>query len=106
RHTRFSRDWSSDVCSSDLAADQSCHSRFFSLLRQLAHGTILFPVIHHHRFPSLGSGPAIQTTAHETEESPWLILGDRKSLVAAHIVAAVSAGFGQDVQRRRIDRLN
>src|SRR5690606_39583363 len=22
RHTRFSRDWSSDVCSSDLAADQ------------------------------------------------------------------------------------
>src|SRR5690606_6474492 len=25
RHTRFSRDWSSDVCSSDLATDQAAH---------------------------------------------------------------------------------
>src|SRR5690606_412347 len=25
RHTRFSRDWSSDVCSSDLSYERACH---------------------------------------------------------------------------------
>src|SRR5690606_40741055 len=34
RHTRFSRDWSSDVCSSDLPADMLRH--------QLEHGATAF----------------------------------------------------------------
>src|SRR5690606_40369328 len=33
RHTRFSRDWSSDVCSSDLAADARTDSDFFLIAR-------------------------------------------------------------------------
>src|SRR5690606_40914003 len=28
RHTRFSRDWSSDVCSSDLVGDLGCLSKY------------------------------------------------------------------------------
>src|SRR5690606_41099498 len=38
RHTRFSRDWSSDVCSSDLKNDRSC-----VLLLTVAGWQILLP---------------------------------------------------------------
>src|SRR5690606_1467162 len=31
RHTRFSRDWSSDVCSSDLAPHPNCTCGFYAL---------------------------------------------------------------------------
>src|SRR5690606_40706743 len=54
RHTRFSRDWSSDVCSSDLAADTRAgaeaapvqelgirEQRCFDRLRQLPAGVTL-----------------------------------------------------------------
>src|SRR5690606_40260871 len=37
RHTRFSRDWSSDVCSSDLGSHAA---RFWFLLRALGHERI------------------------------------------------------------------
>src|SRR5690606_40700525 len=32
RHTRFSRDWSSDVCSSDLLLDDLCQTRGFDAI--------------------------------------------------------------------------
>src|SRR5690606_10397125 len=37
RHTRFSRDWSSDVCSSDLLAEHQVH-RVLGLAEQLQQG--------------------------------------------------------------------
>src|SRR5690606_39391957 len=35
RHTRFSRDWSSDVCSSDLRKRLPVSHRLFSILRKI-----------------------------------------------------------------------
>src|SRR5690606_40654597 len=37
RHTRFSRDWSSDVCSSDLLTVSILTPRFLSTLQHLIH---------------------------------------------------------------------
>src|SRR5690606_24100109 len=60
RHTRFSRDWSSDVCSSDLAADRHSQQRHEMLHCWRAHSAtsgahhhvpesnrLVFPVISH-----------------------------------------------------------
>src|SRR5690606_40350987 len=47
RHTRFSRDWSSDVCSSDLCCD---------LIVAANDARIGFPEVHLGAFPALG-GP-------------------------------------------------
>src|SRR2546430_9980881 len=35
RHTRFDCDWSSDVCSSDLASEKKCHSTGWPLAMKL-----------------------------------------------------------------------
>src|SRR5690606_39641134 len=49
RHTRFSRDWSSDVCSSDLAATGlDLDRRAFALRKRVEHETAAY-------FPSLSS---------------------------------------------------
>src|SRR5690606_39546422 len=40
RHTRFSRDWSSDVCSSDLVLGQAFHNTYgFAKREVLPHGS-------------------------------------------------------------------
>src|SRR5690606_40208100 len=58
RHTSFSRDWSSDVCSSDLSAAFESHGRSSSasgrLVEPLAALTILSLIRSHHLF---GSSP-------------------------------------------------
>src|SRR5207302_2873770 len=40
RHTRFSRDWSSDVCSSDLEGNRAVEERVLSDLERLYPGQI------------------------------------------------------------------
>src|SRR5690606_40028700 len=41
RHTRFSRDWSSDVCSSDLAADSDREARRLATTQQMSFANLL-----------------------------------------------------------------
>src|SRR5690606_40901583 len=52
RHTRFSRDWSSDVCSSDLepstALDVVARGHLLERLRALARGGVTLVLVTHH----------------------------------------------------------
>src|SRR5690606_35575036 len=41
RHTRFSRDWSSDVCSSDLAHDSDANRKFAEAMKAQAPDALL-----------------------------------------------------------------
>src|SRR5690606_40316591 len=68
RHTRFSRDWSSDVCSSDLKIQRSSAPsvRYFSSISVAA---VAFAVHAKHCLHPIGFGPVQVQTARESERS-------------------------------------
>src|SRR5690606_39834747 len=77
RHTRFSRDWSSDVCSSDL-------------------GSVLLAVVGGHFLPALGAGMGGQAFGQV----------DRAVLAAgaAEGHGDVGAGIGAQLRQPGVDR--
>src|SRR5690606_40833377 len=83
RHTRFSRDWSSDVCSSDLGGEG--HRRSFVLLAVPPDETPAEPV---------------QAERHEEQRQPD---GEDRVVVDA-VVAEVAAGGDGDVAGRSEER--
>src|SRR5690606_40940727 len=96
RHTRFSRDWSSDVCSSDLVGPQGLGKARPPAPAGLvaAGGARLGPQA---RFPHAGREPEQPLAAHHprpilVEELPEALGGDRKSVVEGKWVDAVGGG--------------
>src|SRR6202046_2684410 len=71
RHTRSKRDWSSDVCSSDLF-----YPRILGITAHNVCGRILRGAIHHNDFgvPSLLSNK-VQNLIQGSTETPFLVIG-------------------------------
>src|SRR2546429_2470236 len=63
RHTRCSRDWSSDVCSSDLLGRESL-GRARKRLRSLLEGRAPAPTVNHGRFIAPAGGDHLPVHGH------------------------------------------
>src|SRR5690606_40479143 len=94
RHTRFSRDWSSDVCSSDLGADAAARpvGQGIARLRTAAPG---IPQTDGHRLrlrrgPDAAAHDIAARTGYQGDEAGlrWSMARDRKSVVEGEGVDA------------------
>src|SRR5690606_40220153 len=75
RHTRFSRDWSSDVCSSDLitiarVAEASVSSGFEDFVRFLAYLSVSLGVLNLLPVPVLDGGHIVYYTIEAIRRKP------------------------------------
>src|SRR5690606_39630575 len=80
RHTRFSRDWSSDVCSSDLARSDALDPELAATAREA-------------RFIYLGSGSPMHLRSVLKDSPVW------DAIVEAWQGGAVLAGTGAEIGR-------
>src|SRR2546429_6837484 len=77
RHTRCSRDWSSDVCSSDLDGGSPSSSRVLALMHSMVTcGVLIYVSIHNHSIPD----GTVLTGLGAFATAPYAIK-DRKSVV-------------------------
>src|SRR5690606_15649989 len=96
RHTRFSRDWSSDVCSSDLALAAHDH-RFHVLLLRIAGNDVVREAFertrfHLHQFRyAFAASMAPASVAEHRAIAEAVVAGDpeaARSAMTAHLRAA------------------
>src|SRR5690606_40682603 len=100
RHTRFSRDWSSDVCSSDLYRDRTVDEIRDIHVARLEDGAWrTLPAVHADNWKIAGcpvNGPAIAATGNDAVVAWFSAANDRSEerRVGQHWSSGVTASHG------------